>query len=136
MRAKYINIIKYSIAAIAILNLILMFGFNYRVPGLHLFRSSGAEQSAAAATTAVAAATAAPAEEVVEPEPEPEVRKCRVTANSLRVRSGPGSDHDVIGSVTRGMELEVVGEEDGWVHVRLEDGSDGFVSAEYVEMLE
>jgi hypothetical protein len=31
---------------------------------------------------------------------------------------------------------EVVGEEDGWVHVRLEDGSDGFVSAEYVEMLE
>ena len=134
MRAKYINIIKYFIATIAILNLILMFGFNYRVPGLHLFRSSGAEQSAAAATTAVAAATAAPAEEVVEPEPE--VRKCRVTANSLRVRSGPGSDHDVIGSVTRGMELEVVGEEDGWVHVRLEDGSDGFVSAEYVEMLE
>ena len=134
MRAKYINFIKYTIAAIAILNLILMFGFNYRVPGLHLFRSSGVEQSAAAATTAVAAATTAPAEEVAEPEPE--VKKCRVTANSLRVRSGPGSDHDVIGSVTRGMELEVVGEEDGWVHVRLEDGSDGFVSAEYVEMLE
>ena len=40
-----------------------------------------------------------------------------------------------MGSVSSGTVLEVWGEEEGWVHIRMGDGKDGYVSGEYVEML-
>ena len=92
-------IVKYVVAALALLNLVWLFGFSYKIPGfLHLPKAAPeTEEVAAAATTA---APAEPEEEEEEPEEEeeeepvkePEVH-CRVTAASnLNVRMGPGTN--------------------------------------------
>ena len=142
MRNKVINVIKYGITAIAIINLILMFGFNYRIMGIDFLEYVRGNQNQIqyVSSTAETAATAEAAEEIEkkEPEPEPEKKnkKCRVTSKgNLRVRSGPGTNYGVVGSVSSGTVLEVWGEEEGWIHIRMEDGKDGYVSGEYVEML-
>ena len=101
-----ILIIKFILAGLAVVNLFLLFGFEYGLPDV-LQR----EESAAAVTTAAAAGTEKPAEEEeTEPEPEPEQDKVmgRVISNSpLRVRSGPGTEHDQVGSVKPGDEVEI-----------------------------
>lgn len=129
-------IIKCILAGLAVLNLVLLFGFEYGLPDI-LAR----EEGAAAATTAMAAvaATEAAAEEEPEPEPEPEPQKVmgRVTSNSpLRVRSGPGTEHDQLGSVKPGEEVEILGGENNWYHIVTADGLEGFVSGDYIEIIE
>lgn len=138
MRNRVINIIKYFITAIAIINLILMFGFNYHIMGIDFLQyvRGNRDQINYVSAAADTAATAETVAEVEEEEPEKKTRKCRVTSNgNLRVRSGPGTDYDVVGSVSSGTILEVWGEENGWMHIRMDDGRDGYVSGEYVEMI-
>lgn len=58
-----------------------------------------------------------------------------VTADSLRVRSGPGTDDfKQVDSVKAGQKFEVIDECDGWYFVET-DGLDGWVSAEYVHVV-
>ena len=138
MRNRVINIIKYTFTAIAIINLIFMFGFNYRIMGIDFLQYVRGNQNQInyVSATSDTAATAETATEVEEVEPEKKTRKCRVTAKgNLRVRSGPGTDYEVVGSVSSGTILEVWGGEDGWMHIRLDDGRDGYVSGDYVEMI-
>lgn len=58
-----------------------------------------------------------------------------VTADSLRVRSGPGTDDfKQVDSVKAGQKFEVIDECDGWYFVET-DGLDGWISAEYVRVV-
>ena len=58
-----------------------------------------------------------------------------VTADSLRVRSGPGTDDfKQVDSVKAGLKFEVIDECDGWYFVET-DGLDGWISAEYVRVV-
>ncbi|MBM3500180.1 MAG: SH3 domain-containing protein [Armatimonadetes bacterium] len=51
----------------------------------------------------------------------------------LRVRSGPGEDRPVIGTVTRGDKLTVTAFVDGWCYAKLPDGRRGYVMEKYVQ---
>ena len=55
----------------------------------------------------------------------------------LNVRDGPGTEYGVLGQVEQGDKLEIVERtEDGnWVKVRLIDGKEGWVSAEFVKVI-
>lgn len=59
----------------------------------------------------------------------------RVTASRLNVREGPGPDYPVVTSAERGETLVRLDEESGWLKVRTSDGSEGWVSAQYVEAI-
>ena len=147
MQIKKESIIKYIVITLSVLNLIWLFGFEYRLPDLKL---SGPEDTAVAATTAAGAATttaaATPAEEapeevVEEPEEEKgqkeEAIRCRVTVtNNLNIRSGPGTSYKVVGTASYEEILTVLGVEDGWVHVRNNAGVEGYVSESFIEILE
>lgn len=54
-----------------------------------------------------------------------------VTADSLRVRSGAGTNYDVIGGLTNGQKVGITGESNGWYKINF-NGETGYVSAEYV----
>lgn len=49
----------------------------------------------------------------------------------VRLRSGPGTGHDILGEFSSGTPLAVLGWEDGWYRVRC-GGSNGYMSDEYV----
>ena len=49
----------------------------------------------------------------------------------VRLRSGPGTDCDILGEFSSGTPLAVLGWEDGWYRVRC-GGSNGYMSDEYV----
>ncbi len=61
----------------------------------------------------------------------PDPQKGYVSTSALNVRSGPGTDHDKIGSLGYGDTVTIVGEEDGWYQIT--SGSlAGYVSKEYI----
>ncbi len=53
----------------------------------------------------------------------------------LNLRSGAGMDYSVIGKLTNGTEVEVIGEENGWYQVTA-DGQTGYVYSDYLEVTE
>ncbi|MCC8047140.1 MAG: DUF4366 domain-containing protein [Clostridiales bacterium] len=53
----------------------------------------------------------------------------------LNLRSGAGMDYGVIGKLTNGTEVEVIGEENGWYQVTV-DGQTGYVYSDYLEVTE
>ncbi len=60
-------------------------------------------------------------------------RIATVTTTTLKVRSGPSLDDEVLGLVPIEDELVVEEELDGWVKVSIEEG-DGYVSTDYVTL--
>lgn len=54
-----------------------------------------------------------------------------ITANNLNVRSGPGGDRAILGQLSRGTEVEILGVEDGWCRI-LYQGKEAYISAEFV----
>lgn len=139
MDVKKNVIIKYTVAVLAVLNLIWLFGFGYQVPGLE--SNVKTEEMAEAATTASTMATAEEevAEEPVEEEPKEEVKvvKCRVTAATrLNIRMGPGTNYEVVGTANYNEILTVLSTENGWVRIRNDQGQEGYVSETYVEILD
>lgn len=56
----------------------------------------------------------------------------RVTANELRVRSGPGTEHAILGSVGRGDVLEVRRVAGDWVEVAPPQGTFAFVATAFL----
>jgi hypothetical protein len=59
-------------------------------------------------------------------------RLMRVAASSLNLRGGPGTQHAVLRSLTRGTPVTVVAEQGDWLQVRLEDGTTGWAAAQYL----
>lgn len=60
----------------------------------------------------------------------------KVTASSLRIRKGPTTSSETIGYLSKEEQVTIVGIQTGWYHIRLEDGRYGYVSADYIELLE
>lgn len=56
-----------------------------------------------------------------------------VTADSLWLRSGPGTDTKTIVALEKGAALTIVKRENGWLQVRTSTGTVGWVSARYVD---
>ena len=180
-RIRKRDILTGIIANIAIINLVLLFGFEYEVFGFswaefytrkfsnesavtastadtaeQTAQATTGEQVAAAATTESTAVvndkedktgTAATSEETTTADgastakttvAEESVKKCRVvSAKNARIRSGPGTEHERVASVPRDTVLTVLDvEENGWVHVRADDGTEGYISGDLIEMID
>src|SRR5687767_12717369 len=56
----------------------------------------------------------------------------RVTASSLNVRADASTTSAVVTQVRRGTRLSVIGDNNGWLRVRLASGEEGWVSAQHV----
>ncbi|PEB50556.1 peptidase P60 [Bacillus pseudomycoides] len=57
--------------------------------------------------------------------------KYTVTADVLNVRSGAGTEHNIISKVKEGQVLQVIGQENGWFKVNV-NGQTGYVSGDFV----
>jgi hypothetical protein len=62
--------------------------------------------------------------------------RVRITATSLNVRSGPGTDFEVLASVKKDEIVVLLRESPGWVQIQLESGTIGWVSDKYVEKVQ
>lgn len=54
-----------------------------------------------------------------------------ITADSMRVRSGAGLSYEVIGGITGGEKVEILGKNGDWYEIRFGEGS-GYVSGQYL----
>jgi N-acetylmuramoyl-L-alanine amidase len=55
-----------------------------------------------------------------------------VTADSLRIRGGPGTGYQVVGSLKARDTVTVLLRQDGWARIRTAGGEVGWVSAQYI----
>ena len=144
------EIFKYIAVILAVINLIWMLGFDYSIPGGGK-KSNLPENTAAETSSTTDENSGALEEDTVEADAaeNPEMtgnenitatknKRCRVVqATGLNVRSGPGPDYYIVTTVRGGTEMECLDDGEGsWIHVRTPDGKEGYVSKEYVEMLE
>lgn len=60
--------------------------------------------------------------------PTPALRVVQVVWSSVNLREGPGLKHKVIGNAKKGTSLAIMEEKGEWLHVRLEDGKEVWVS--------
>ena len=51
----------------------------------------------------------------------------RVTAPEAPVRRQPNGHAEVVATVTRGMTLDINGEERDWLHIALPNGTEGWI---------
>lgn len=56
-----------------------------------------------------------------------------VTADSLRIRSGPGTSYSAIGSLQQGEQVTVTASKGDWLNIRTAGGAKGWVAKEYVD---
>ncbi len=61
--------------------------------------------------------------------------KGSVTASLLNVRSGPGTNHSRIDQISRGTEVSIIKDENGWLQIRLPNNGLGWISGRYVNVL-
>jgi uncharacterized protein YgiM (DUF1202 family) len=55
-----------------------------------------------------------------------------INARSLNVRSGPGTDFDILGSVSQGDKVVGLREDSGWVQIETPAGAIGWISKQFV----
>lgn len=167
---------KNIIVVISVLNLIFLFGFNYRIPFIHHQAESGQEaedmsaaesmeslessvlendgtdpaaaEPASSGETSPEAGAAGDAAASQEQTPEENAaaeeqaqagtaQQCVVSArSSANVRSGPGTEYDVVASLPNNTVLDITGEaQNGWYPVRAENGVEGYIIQTYVTMV-
>ena len=73
---------------------------------------------------------ATPVTQKVTPPPPapPPLPTTQVVWDSVNLRKGPGTGHKIVGSIKKGTSLKILEANGDWFHVRLEDGSTGWVS--------
>ena len=59
-------------------------------------------------------------------------KKGTVTASTLNVRSGAGTNHSVIGKVYKGNSVEILSSSNGWHKIKMSNGNTGWASAQYI----
>lgn len=59
-----------------------------------------------------------------------ETKKVYITASSLNVRSGPGTDYKVVGSLKEGAAVNTYGTKDGWYKIKYNDKT-AYISKKY-----
>ena len=155
---------KNIIVVISVLNLIFLFGFNYRIPFIHhqaesmeslessVLENDGtdtaASEPASSGETSTEAGAAGDAAVSQEQTPEENAaaeeqaqagtaQQCVVSArSSANVRSGPGTEYDVVASLPSNTVLDITGEaQNGWYPVRAENGVEGYIIQTYVTMV-
>jgi hypothetical protein len=62
------------------------------------------------------------------PPSPPPLRVTQVVWANVNLREGPGMNYRVIGNVKKGTSLKILEVKGDWLRVRLEDGSEGWVS--------
>jgi curli biogenesis system outer membrane secretion channel CsgG len=62
------------------------------------------------------------------PPPKPILRVTQVVWANVNLRQGPGTNYKVIGNVRKGTSLKIIEVKGDWLHVKLEDGSEAWVS--------
>ena len=67
--------------------------------------------------------------------PKQEVRILETGTGWLRVRSTPSLSGSEIAKVDTASMLELLEEKEGWVKIRLQDGGEGWVSSQFVEVV-
>lgn len=67
-----------------------------------------------------------------QPQPQPQSQP-GYTIGEVNVRTGPSTDHDIHTKLTAHSEVEILGEENGWYQIRMED-DEYYVSSQYVRM--
>ncbi|MFB4473894.1 SH3 domain-containing protein, partial [Oceanobacillus caeni] len=50
------------------------------------------------------------------------IKNNKVTASSLNVRSGPGTGYEVVGNLSNGTKVTIVGEQNGWYQIKYSHG--------------
>ena len=160
MKSRFIRFLRALIVIVAVINLLFLFVLDGRIPSeIHLpFSFPGAhrgsveaeEESAEVFTEGeteedTAAEPEETPEEVTEEEPveeepaeEEPVQRCTIISpDGSNIRSGPGSDYEVIASYGYNTVLVVTGEpEYGWYPIQAEDGTAGFIFETQISMLE
>jgi len=58
----------------------------------------------------------------------------RVTGNVVNVRSGEGTAHSIVATVSKGTQLNIVSRGDSWTKVSLSNGSEGYIINEYITL--
>lgn len=56
-----------------------------------------------------------------------------IIGTSVRMRSGPGTSYDILGTYSNGVTLNVLGSENGWYKVSY-NGKTGYIKADYVRV--
>ena len=56
----------------------------------------------------------------------------KTTTDSVRMRSGAGTDSSIITTIPSGVTLEIISEENGWAEITYQ-GQTGYVSADYIQ---
>ncbi|QHW31325.1 SH3 domain-containing protein [Paenibacillus rhizovicinus] len=56
-----------------------------------------------------------------------------VTADSLRIRSGPGTGYKVVGSLKQGEQVTILSSETSWLKIRATPSVTGWIAKEYVD---
>ena len=69
----------------------------------------------------------------VPPVVPPFICQARVIASRLNVRSGPGTEYNVITTLDYGTRLTILSYTDAWAKVKLADGTEGYVARMYVQ---
>ncbi len=87
----------------------------------HYGKGGAAVRPAAAAPAPAPSAPPAPAT------PQAEENTVEVMGSSVNIRSGPGTNYGIIGSVKRGERLVLLGESGNWFQVRMPDGKEGWI---------
>ncbi|ASA26509.1 cell wall hydrolase [Paenibacillus donghaensis] len=97
------------------------------VAGYYLKKVSGSAQAspATATTTTKATTTAATVK-------TSGGTKVSVAADSLRIRSGPGTGYEVLGSLRAGDSVTPLARENGWVRISTAGGQQGWVAGQYL----
>ncbi|MBU5466043.1 N-acetylmuramoyl-L-alanine amidase [Virgibacillus sp. MSJ-26] len=57
--------------------------------------------------------------------------KVQVTASGVNVRSGPGTEHSVVGAATSGDTYQLIETSGNWVKVLLSSGNEGWIAADF-----
>ena len=154
------------ITVLAVINLIWLFVFNYKIPQIPSFSSrkqeevfppeevvneeseteeqtketeeaETAEQTAPAEESTEDVTETAETEQAEETEQEKQIQ-CRINDGyNARIRSGPGTNYDIVTEMKSGSILTVTGElENGWYPIRAEDGTEGYIFSELVTIVE
>ena len=69
------------------------------------------------------------------PDGEPAVQQIEVTGSVVNLRQGPGTDHPVVGQVTRGTRLPVLSSSQGWYQVTAPNGVPAYIASDYVRVV-
>ena len=59
-----------------------------------------------------------------------------VAADSMRVRKGPGTQHESLGGTVKGDKWTATAREGDWFKIEFKDGAVGYVNAQYVSLTE